>query len=109
MRYRCSACGLAAHSCGGLALDFRSVTVTVWCPICQHLHDSRLYGRPAAWWKEHEQEAAAVEARAQCVRAADHPVLPWHHGDPCPRCGAALSRIGPVLSWELGGEPVEAR
>ena len=97
--YRCPNCGYTALVAGGRACGFETVVETILCRDCRELYD--------AVAEERAQDVLMDDGRVRgnlteirCPRSADHKFMRWRKPWPCPKCGAVMEAVGPVMPWD---------
>jgi FPG/IleRS zinc finger protein len=103
--HRCKSCGLSATVSGGKDIGFVATTETRYCQNCETLVDvfvslwcKELLHLPESRMKELLELEGQVGSCLNCRSVAQQG---WKFGEPCPRCGGVIEKIGDeMIDWD---------
>lgn len=81
--FTCTACGYSAEASGGADRGMIAEVQTVSCATCRELYDAVVRRHGLHEW-------GGTEVPLRCPEHADHQIMVWNQGDPCPRCGEPM-------------------
>jgi hypothetical protein len=100
-QFHCPECGYDAEVSGGDDRGMRSVTTTIMCATCEELRDIEISKDPEiALLPDGSGFRPDFEVILRCKRCKGDNVSRWSSPGPCPKCGAIMDCIEPVIIWD---------